>query len=376
MFSRNRYLFVDLLRAAALAAMTGMTVFNTFLSPDYNGDFLLSLLHYAVSLSAPAFIFISGFVFVVSSQGRLDELRRFGGYSKHKLRRIALILLVAYSMNLPFFSFRAMLTQASPSDIRSIYNVDVLQCIAVGLLILLAGRILIESERRFRFFTIAMALVFTLPAPFLWNIDFSRFIPLPLACYFNEAHGSGFPLFPWAGFTFAGATLAEYYLKARETFNEKNFIRKLSIFGMTSYLICFIIICVVNRYAWFQLEPSPLFFLERFSLITLLLCACWLYYRRTGAEAGYFVDVGRQSLIVYWLHLQIITSRLWNGRSLSSIAGGTLGINECLIAIFILLAAMMTTAHVWGIIKRDNPGLAKKIFLTAICGAIILFLIR
>ncbi|NLV66467.1 MAG: DUF1624 domain-containing protein [Spirochaetes bacterium] len=376
MFLRNRYLFVDLLRAAALSAMTGMTVFNTFLSPDYNGEFFFRLLHYAISLAAPAFMVISGFVFVVSSQGRLDELRRFSGYSRHKLWRIALILLVAYSIHLPFFSFRTMLTQASPSDIKNIYNVDVLQCIAAGLLILLAGRRLTKSDRIFRFFTITMSLVFTLPAPFLWNTDFSRFIPLPLACYFNEIHGSHFPLFPWAGFIFAGATLAVYYLKARETFNEKDFIRKLSIFGITSYLICFIIISVVNRYAWFQLDPSPLFFLERFGVITLLLCACWLYYRRTGAEAGFFVDAGRQSLVVYWLHLQIITSRLWNGRSLSAIAGGTLGIAECLIATFILLAAMMTTAHVWGIIKQDNPGLAKKIFLTTICGSVILFLIR
>ena len=376
MDSRNRFLFVDLLRAAALAVMIETLIFNTFLIMEYREELWFQFLNYINGLVAPSFIFISGFVFILSSKNSLEELRLFKWKFWRKLGRIALIFLAGYSLHLPFFSFRSLFLRASDADLKLFCNVDVLQCIAAGLLILFFSRIAIKSDRLFNIFTIIMALVFTLTAPVLWNTDFSRFMPLPLACYFNEINGSYFPLFPWAGFLFAGAAIATYYLKARGTFNEKDFIRKLSVFGFTSAITCIMLLAWLDTFSWFQLKSSPLFFLERLGFVTILLSACWYYYRRTGAEPGFFTDAGRQSLLVYWLHLQLIYRRLWNNRSLSSIAGGSFGIDECLSATFILLAAMMTTAHVWGIIKQDNPGLAKKIFLTTICGSVILFLIR
>ncbi|HPS57023.1 MAG TPA: heparan-alpha-glucosaminide N-acetyltransferase domain-containing protein [Spirochaetota bacterium] len=375
MDSRNRFLFVDLLRGAALTVMIEVHVFNTFLIPEYRDALWFPFLNFINGLVAPSFIFISGFAFILSSKSGLDEMRSFKWKFWRKLGMIALIFLVAYSMHIPFFSFKNILIWASPSDLKSFYNVDVLQCIGAALLILFFSRLAIRSDRLFHIFTITMALVFTLFAPVLWNTDFSIFMPLPLACYFNEMNGSYFPIFPWAGFLFAGAAVSTYYLKARETFIEKDFIKKLFIFGLTSAVICFIILAWLDTFSWFQLKPSPLFFLERFGAVAVLLSACWYYYRNTGAAAGFFLDVSRQSLVVYWLHLQLIYRRLWNDRSLSSIAYGNFGIDECLLATAILLAAMMTTAYTWGWIKQERPVLANIIFYVTIYGSIALFFI-
>lgn len=375
MDSRNRFLFVDLLRGAALAVMIEVHVFNTFLVPGYRNDLWFPFLNFINGLVAPSFIFISGFAFIISSKSGLDELRQYRWKFWRKLGRIALIFVVAYSLHVPFFSFRNLFVWSSPTDLKNFCNVDVLQCIAAGLLVLFLARIAIRSDRFFHIFTITMALFFTLCAPVLWNTDFSRYMPLPLACYLNEMNGSYFPVFPWAGFLFAGAAVSTYYMKARETFNEKDFMKKLSIFGFTSAILCFIILAWLDTFPWFQLKPSPLFFLERFGTVSVLLSACWYYYRRTGAEAGFFLDVSRQSLLVYWLHLQLIYRRLWNDRSLSSIAGGSFGIDECLLATAVLLAAMMATAYVWGSIKQERPELAKKIFYITIYGSLALFLI-
>lgn len=375
MVARNRFLFVDLLRGAALAVMIEAVVFNIFLAPEHRGEPWFRFLDYINGLVAPSFIFISGFVFVLSSGSGIDELRSFKWKFWKKSGRIALIFLAAYSLHVPFFSFRSILTWASPADLKNFYNVDVLQCIAAALLILLLLRITTRSDRLFRLFTIAMALLFTLPAPVLWNTDFSSFMPLPLACYFNEMNGSYFPLFPWAGFLFAGAAVATYYMKARESFNEKDFMKKLSLFGLTSAAICFIILAGLDTFSWFQLMPSPLFFLERFGIVCVLLSACWHYYRSTGAEAGFFVDVSRQSLAVYWIHLQLIYRRLWNGRSLSSLLNSSFGIDECILASAILLTSMMTTAFAWGRIKQERPVLAKIIFYLTVYGSLTVFFI-
>lgn len=375
MDSRNRFLFVDLLRGIALAVMIEAIVFNTLLLPEYRNELWFRILNDINGLVAPSFFFISGFAFIISTRRVLDEMRMYRWKFWRKAGRIALLFLAGYSLNLPFFSFRGLLNITSPADLKTICNVDALQCIAAGLLILFFARVLIRSDRVFHVFTITMALFVTLCAPVIWNTDFISFIPLPLACYLNEMHGSVFPVFPWAGFLFAGAAVSIYYLKARETFNEKDFMKKLSIFGFTSALACFILLAWIDTFPWFHLRPSPLFFLERFGIVSLLISACWYYYRRTGAESGFFLDVSRQSLIVYWLHLQLIYRRIWNGRSLSSVAGGSFGIDECLLAAAILLAAMMTTACVWGLIKEERPALAKKIFYITIYGSLVLFFI-
>lgn len=375
MDSRNRFQFIDLLRGVSAAVMIEALIFNTFLLPEFRGDLWFRFLNFINSLAAPSFIFISGFAFIISTRRDLDEIRQFRWKFWRKLGRILLLFLAGYSLHLPFFSLSGLFTMASPADIKGLCNVDALQCIAAGLLVLFIARVLIRSDRIFHLFNITITLLLTLCAPVIWNTDFTGSMPLPLACYLNEMHGSKFPVFPWAGFVFAGAAVSAYFTRAHDTFREKDFMKKLSVFGLTSAVSCFIILAWLDTLPWFHLKPSPLFFLQMFGSVAVLLFACWYYYRRTGAEAGFFIDFSRQTLVVYWLHIQIISRRIWNGRSLASMAGGSFGIDECLLATAILLSAMMTVAYVWGQIKEERPDFAKKIFYVTTYGALAVFFI-
>jgi uncharacterized membrane protein len=133
----KRFIFIDLLRGWALIIMIEVHVFNTLLHPGLKETTWFHFLNFTNGLVAPSFLFVSGFAFVISSERRIEELRKYGKYFRNKLSRIGLIFLAGYSLHVPFFSLSGILKRASYNNLITWFNVDILQCIAAGLLILL-----------------------------------------------------------------------------------------------------------------------------------------------------------------------------------------------------------------------------------------------
>ena len=141
----SRFIYIDLLRGWALIVMIEVHVFNSLLIPELKETSWFSLLNFVNGLVAPAFLFVSGFAFIISSERKLDELRKYKKYFWNKLSRIGLIFLAGYSLHLPFFSFSKMIAENRLQNLVTWFNVDILQCIAAGLLLLLVLRIVIKK---------------------------------------------------------------------------------------------------------------------------------------------------------------------------------------------------------------------------------------
>jgi uncharacterized membrane protein len=150
MASHSRLAFIDLLRGWALLVMIEVHVFNGFLLPHFRATSWFHVLNFINGLVAPSFIFISGFVFLLASQKKLESFRTFGLTFWKQLGRIGLIWIVGYSLHLPFFSFHRAITEATEAQWLSFYQSDVLHCIAFGLLILFFSRLLIRNDRNTR----------------------------------------------------------------------------------------------------------------------------------------------------------------------------------------------------------------------------------
>jgi uncharacterized membrane protein len=71
-----RYTFIDLLRGWAILIMIEVHVFNAFLLPELKQSDWFDILTFINGLVAPAFLFVSGFAFAVSSNSKLDDMRR------------------------------------------------------------------------------------------------------------------------------------------------------------------------------------------------------------------------------------------------------------------------------------------------------------
>lgn len=353
--------------------MIEVHVVNAFIRPNLADTDWFSVLNFINGLVAPAFTFISGFAFIISSKSGLDEMRRFGKKFWKKLGRMLLLILVGYSLHMPEFSYKNIMHYASPESIIKWYNVDILQCIAISLLILFFTRLAIKSDKAYNYFVFISTVVIVLISPLMWNIDFARYMPMPLACYFNSVHGSFFPLFPWMGFLFAGASACILYMKFRAEEKEKTFINRIIIFGPAAFAVSYIILYFLKADPSFQVKPDPFFFTQRLGLVLLGLGLCWRYSYRFGEKNSFVTEISRESLLIYFLHLQVIYRKIWNGRSLEYYVNFQFGIAELFFATLILAACMIAVARVWGSLKVQFPRLSSIVVKLTIGVSLFLF---
>jgi uncharacterized membrane protein len=372
---KARYLFVDLLRGWALLVMIEVHVFNVLLLPVLKTTPWFNVLNFINGLVAPSFLFISGFAFAISTRGKTDELRKFDYSFWKKLGRILLIILAGYSLHLPILSLRRLMHFYSRETLISFYSVDILQCIGIGLLFLFLLKLIIRSEKIYNVIIVLILLSSVILSPLIWQTDFTAFMNIPLSNYFNMMNGSLFPVFPWIGFILAGFVCCRFYLAARESYKEKNSIILLIVAGLALSILGHIFITPALNIFNCNHKANPFFFIQRLGYILLLLGACWYYVEIRKTKTSFVLEVGRESLIVYWLHLQLLYRRFYHDASFASIYGDKFDIWGCIIITIILALLMISVAKAWGTFKRNHRLIASDISIGVVSLTIIIFLI-
>ncbi len=376
MAAKSRALYIDLLKGLALVVMIEVHIFNSLLLPEIKQAWWFNYLHFINGLVAPTFTFTSGMVFVLTMSKRVGDLRKFGKDFWKRLSRIGMVFLAAYSLHIPFFSLSKIWNNATFANLNSLFTVDVLQAIASGLLVLLIARMVFTNNNTFFNFSGIMTLLILLLGPFAWKIDFSQHIPLFFANYLNRMHGSQFPIFPWWGFIFSGAYIAKYYIAARDVNNERSFANKLILVGVSFFFAGVLMINVILPENLASIIPHPFFFIERLGVIMALLGGGWYFLHNKQTSKSILLDVSRESLLVYWLHLQLLYRDVIWGKSLAFIYDDKLNVFEATIVTIIMVALMMVIAKGWGTLKQKRPQWARWITITVLGGGFLIFLIR
>ncbi len=141
-----------------------------------------------------------------------------------------------------------------------------MQCIGVGLLFLFLTRLLIKSDKIYNYFLIASLVVVTFISPFFWKIEFTNYLPIAIANYFNRLHGSLFPIFPWLNFLLVGAVFAKYFVDARERNEEEKFVRQSAITGFGLLLSGHLFFSGLFSKTLTSIIPNPGFLLRKIRL--------------------------------------------------------------------------------------------------------------
>lgn len=147
----------------------------------------------------------------------------------------------------------------------------------------------------------------------------------------------------------------------------------LLIAGIFFIAVAFPLVAWLETFSWFEVKSSPVFFIQRLGVIFILLYSFRLYCKKRGERESFFLDMSRESLLVYWLHLQIIYRILINGKNIDSMVNKTFGVIECTAATSALLILMIAVAIIWGSIKKNHPETGKKIFAAVIIGGMLMF---
>ena len=279
------------------------------------------------------FLFISGMVLALAAEGMHRRGERPRAVLRAGITRGLEILGYAFLFRLWMYASGEF---ASPRDLL---RVDILN--SIGASLLMVGAAALPWPRRAARIaaSIAVALAIAGLTPLTWDSALARRLPVGLAGYIDGRQpGSFFPPFPWAGFTALGAAAGILLASWRG--------REARLFGGMAVLGAALIPLglwadrvsppVYPRYDFWHTSPS--YFAVKAGIVLLTMAAAYLLDRLPGQ--GPVRQLGRTSLLVYWVHLEIIY-----GDYVARGARGALTLGEAVVAIAVLMLAMLALSY-------------------------------
>jgi uncharacterized membrane protein len=214
---KPRYVYIDLLRGWAVLVMIETHVTNTFLIPAIRFQPWFGVLNFINGIVAPSFLFVAGYSFAIVGQRKWNDYLSLNGVFWKQVGRILQIWAVGYALHLPFFSFNKLAFLIGWDEWISFWPVDVLQCIAVSLVLMLLLVVIARSHRVFLVLLCVAGCVVAFASPFMSTMNLDDMLSLPFSNYINSLHGSLFPIFPWMSFVLFGGAAGELFafLKAK-----------------------------------------------------------------------------------------------------------------------------------------------------------------
>lgn len=299
---KERMRFLDWTRgAAALIMLQGHSFHAMLAEPDLQGD-VYTLSQFMGGLPAPIFLFLTGVTLAFLLDGRekrgVDAMGRFAA----ALRRAGYLLLLAFAVRLQAFFF------ALPwSHWEDLLLVDILNCMGVSLA-LLSFSAFFNTQERVKL-GLTCGLLIALLSPVISGFSWER-SPALLRGYL-EPHNEVFGFFPWASFTAFGVAFGSMLrLTPREHLNRFLQWTALSAFGiiLVAGYFSFIPFSVYQHSSFWVNSPGLVFIKVGVILLLIVFAYLWLTY--LPARRGSFVTLlGTSSLLVYWVHLEIVYGR-------------------------------------------------------------------
>lgn len=352
-------------------------VVNALLRPELKSQPFFSILTFANGLVAPSFLFCAGVALAITLHKRWNEYIMLRKTFWRYLVRIVFIFVIGYSLHVPFFSLTRMRSLTEQSAWVSFFQVDILQTIAVTLLLLLVLAIAVRKEDRFFWVSVVVTTAVIFISPIVRGMDHSA-LPIWFRPYLSSDFRSQFPFFPWGAFVSSGTIVGFWFLRWRESGREKEMIRMLTVLSVTAIVVSLIAevvpVAIYPHHNFWR--SSPQFFFIRLALVALSATALWAFEQRHAAAHRSVVSLfGQESLLVYVVHLLIVYGYTYRF-SFVRLFGPTLEYWQCFALFLGLTGAMYLLAFVWHTLKAWNFQKARLVQAAAFAGIVLTFLLQ
>jgi len=276
--------------------------FRALLSPSVKNSPWFRVHEFIHGITAPLFLFIAGFVFLIATKRRWADYIRVGSPFGHRVWRYFSLVMIGYWLHLPYFSLYKTITDRQA--LLSLYRVDILHCIGVSLFIIQILVIILKREKVVSLLAFIFGLGFLFLAPILWRIKISG--PPFLIAYLTPQYSSLFPLFPWAGYLFLGEATSALFLHFQRLGREGIFIRTALIIGIGLTIGG----VFYNKWTHIELIPNPVSLLTNLGMVLSVLGGFWFLENSKFLKKIAFL--GQESLMMYVGHLVVLFGSVLN----------------------------------------------------------------
>jgi uncharacterized membrane protein len=351
-----RIAYIDWLRGFACLLMFQTHCYDSWLDAYIHQGEFFRWSQLVGSLPAPLFLFLAGIsVALVTDKRRTQGLAESEIFRKTMLRGLELFLLAL------LFRLQEFLLGVFHAPWTDLLRVDILNVIAISILLMgLVCRLAAVGEtrsfERLRVHTMlaaaAGALLVVIATTPLWTTWQPHWKAWWLESYINGVHTYGvpqswlFPIFPWSAFALVGLATGLMLVSQWARDNQLAAVACAGMAGMvliaTGLLIDWLPIHIYAVQDFWRTSPS--FFMVRAGILMILLFLSYAWCHWGWGQRGFspLVEMGKCSLLVYWIHVQFV----YGGLSIlpkhqQSIPTATLG----LAIIFVAMSALATVRN-------------------------------
>ena len=340
----QRLPYLDWLRGLAALIMLQGHVFHSFLRNDLRRGGAYQLSQYVGGMPPAVFLFLLGVTFAFL----MDSLERKGIPAPRRimgcLRRSGYIFAVAF-----LFRLQLWVVSIDKSPWTDLLRVDVLNVMGVSLLIL-SVMAAFRTAERIRLCAI-LGVAIALASPVISGLDWSA-TPAFLRFYIIPDK-LNFGIFPWMAFVAFGMSVGSILRRTRP----EDLMATMQWFGWGGLALAFGCWTIPNM--GLTIYPnadywlnSPALILIKLGVTLMLLAFSYLWTLQVSpARWGLIRQFGMTSLLVYWVHLELVYGRaLWFFKENLSLPQTT------------LMAALIILAMLALSVARTSPA-ATKAFL-------------
>jgi len=360
----QRLAFIDVLRGIACVWMVQTHVVNTCIADQFRSGTFWNWLNISNGFVAVCFVFCAGAGFSIFTSKYKNEITSFTPTLRSYLQRLGFILFIGFLLQLPPEMSWSRLMAMSEIEWMKFYEFDVLHCIVASSFIslIIINLLRISQKTQTILFGLFSLVCYAVPL-FLWNSGMLKMLPYEIGTIFERPPLSAFPLFPWMGHFFLGVCVTNYF--SSSTTKQKS----MRILAIVSVLI---IACML--FVKYSLYSSPFdskewwdsafsHFVYRASVITFIFGVLFLVeqYLQKSTIAKFFQILGKESLIIYALHLFLLYTtykkmglKEWYFLNSSPF--------EATIITLILISICFVSCVLWSKSKKKYPQGTKSVF--------------
>jgi uncharacterized membrane protein len=295
--------YLDWLRGLAVLVMIEAHVLDSWTRFDQRESAVFSWSMIVGGFGAPLFLFLAGVSVSLSAGSKVRRHHDQRAAARAVMRRGLEIFGLA-------FLFRLQALIVSWGAWISLLKVDILNIMGPSIMAAAALWGAARSARgRLLLFAVATLVVATV-TPLVRAVDFLYPLPDPLEGYLRPRPGfTNFAIFPWTAFVFAGAFIGVLIDGTRTVETERRLNAWITTGGVLlatgAFAGSYLPSLLPNSQFW---TSSPSFFLIRSGILiaTVGIAYAWSLRRRTTMAWSPLEQIGRTSLFIYWIHIELI----------------------------------------------------------------------